>query len=80
MRLLPAAGRRCIVSNATVSVSLTKKQQGELYMKSLHQGDRIKEMKAALREIIAMAEAIGAFDIKVKAEAVLQGATKKGGA
>lgn len=65
------------MSEVTVSVSLTKKQQGELYMKSIRQADRIKELKTALREIVTMAEAIGAFEIKIKAEATLQPPIKK---
>ena len=44
------------MGEVTVSVKLTQKQAGALYMKSLKQADRIDHMKAALRRIVMLAE------------------------
>jgi hypothetical protein len=66
------------MSDVQVSVKLTQKQAGALYMKSMRQADRIKEMKDGLREIVAIAEAERgpdkelAWRIATKAKALLE--------
>lgn len=66
------------MSDVTVSISLTRKQQGELYMQNMRRGERIKELRAGLRTIIAMAEESRNFEIITKAKALLEVPKAKG--
>lgn len=59
------------MGNVTVSISLTKAQQGALYMQNNKRGDRIKELRAGLREIVKLADESGQSDIATKARALL---------
>jgi hypothetical protein len=63
------------MSGVTVSVSLTKAQQGKLYMQNMQRGDRIKALKAGLLRVIELAEASGNFEIATAAKAALEPAT-----
>jgi hypothetical protein len=60
------------MSDVTVSISLSRKEQGALYMKSLRQSDRIKELKEALRRIQKMAEGDKNWEIMTAAKAALE--------
>jgi hypothetical protein len=60
------------MSGVTVSISLTKAQQGKLYMQNMQRGDRIKELKASLRRVVEMAEAAGNWEIALAAKAALE--------
>jgi hypothetical protein len=60
------------MSAVTVSISLTKAQQGKLYMQNMQRGERIKELKAGLRRVIELAEAAGNWEIATAAKAALE--------
>jgi hypothetical protein len=56
----------------TISVNLTRKQQGDLYMQNMCRGDRIKEYRAGVKRILELAEADGNFTIAIAAKALLE--------
>jgi hypothetical protein len=60
------------MSGATVSISLTKKQQGDLYMQNMQRGERIKEYRAGVKRIVGLAEAAGNWEIAIAAKALLE--------
>jgi hypothetical protein len=60
------------MSGVTVSISLTKKQQGDLYMQNMQRGERIKQYRAGVKRIVEMAEAAGNFEILTAAKALLE--------
>jgi len=60
------------MSDVSVSISLTKKQQGELYMQNMRRGDRIREYRAGVRRIVDLAEAAGVIEIVFAAKALLE--------
>jgi hypothetical protein len=60
------------MSGVTVSISLTKAQQGALYMQNNKRGERIKELRAGLREIVKLADESGQWAIATKARALLE--------
>ena len=65
------------MSDVTVSISLTKKQQGDLYMQNMRRGDRIKEYRAGVKRIAQMAEEAGNWEIFTAAKALLESPTDK---
>jgi hypothetical protein len=60
------------MSGVTVSISLTKAQQGELYMQHERRGRRIQALRVGLREIATMAEEAGAANILAKVQELLE--------
>lgn len=64
------------MSDVTVSISLTKAQQGKLYIQNMKRGERIVQLKDGLREIVKMADACGQFEIATKARALLEKPTE----
>lgn len=60
------------MSGVTVSISLTKKQQGDLYMQNMRRGERIKEYRAGVKRIAELAEAAGSWEIATAAKALLE--------
>lgn len=60
------------MSDVTASISLTKAQQGKLYMQNLQRGERIAELRAGLKRISEMAEATQNFEILTAAKALLE--------
>lgn len=67
------------MSDVSVSIKLSQKQAGELYMKSLRQADRIKELKDALRRIVVLAEESKDFTILTTAKAAIEPPAKESG-
>lgn len=65
------------MSNVSVSIKLTQAQAGKLYMGYLKRGERIKELKDALRRIEKMAEEAKDFSIVTAARAALESSKKE---
>jgi hypothetical protein len=65
------------MSGVSVSVKLSQKQAGELYMRAMRQADRITKLKAALRRIVVLAEESKDFTILTAAKAALEPPAKK---
>lgn len=63
------------MSDVSIAAKMTPKQAGALYMKSLRQAERIKQLKDALRGIVRLAEAdpsATSFAIVTKAKAAIE--------
>jgi heme oxygenase len=60
------------MSGVTVSISLTRKQQGQLYMQNMRRGERIREFRAGLKRIIELADEAENFAISAAAKALLE--------
>lgn len=67
------------MSNVTVSISLTKAQQGKLYMQNMRRGERIKELTAGLRKVVELAEAANNWEIATAAKAALEPTSQENG-
>jgi hypothetical protein len=60
------------MSGVTVSISLTKAQQGKLYMQNMQRGERIQQYRAGVKRIAELAEAAGNWEIATAAKALLE--------
>jgi hypothetical protein len=65
------------MSDVSVSVKLTQKQAGKLYMDYLARGDRIKALRESLKRIVALAEESKDFTIVTAAKAALEPLAKE---
>jgi hypothetical protein len=63
-------------SNVSVSIKLTQKQTGKLYMDYLARGERIKTMRESLKRIVALAEESKDFAVATAAKAALETPSK----
>lgn len=66
------------MSNVTVEISLTKKQQGALYMQNMQRGERMNQYRAGVKRILELAEAAQNWEIVTAAKALLEAPKKKG--
>jgi hypothetical protein len=60
------------MSDVSVSIKLTQKEAGKLYMAYQKRGDRIKELRAGLKRVIALAEESKDFAVVTAAKAALE--------
>lgn len=66
------------MSKVTVEISLTKKQQGALYMQNMQRGERIKQYRTGVKRLLELAEAAQNWEIATAAKALLEVPNQKG--